>query len=104
METDFITELNEAMQEGIPTPQTKKCELIPKIAVSLHIISHLFGYFNENNRAEISEEIPLDVFNQASYFVEIVEQQKDIYSTVRINMFYYICSILSFLSCINSKF
>ena len=38
IETEFITELNEAITQGIPSPKSKRTDLVKRRAVSLHFL------------------------------------------------------------------
>ena len=83
METNFIKDLNESMKQGLPPPKSKKGELVPKVAVSLHILERLFQIVT-GRRTVMDQEISIDTFNKALYFIDIVEQQKEVFSTVSI--------------------
>lgn len=39
METNFLEELNEDLENGRPTSKSKKPDLVPEIATALHIAS-----------------------------------------------------------------
>lgn len=82
MESNFIKDLNDAMKQGLPTTKSKKAELVPKIAVSIHLLEHYFIKASGHNLHEIHEEISLDTFNKASYFVDTLEQLKELFSIV----------------------
>ena len=40
VEENFIEELNESLLKGIPTPKSKKLDLIQRVAVSVHVFNH----------------------------------------------------------------
>lgn len=42
MEYEYLNDLNENIQCGKPTVTSKKCDIIPKVAVSIHVMENLF--------------------------------------------------------------
>ena len=50
IETEFITELNEAITEGIPSPKSKRTDLVKRLAVSLHVFTHIISDFVEGRK------------------------------------------------------
>ena len=67
---------------GQPTVTSKKCELIPKIAVGLHVLESAFKIC-KGTSISISEEINQDIIQKAVLFVESLEEQKETFKSVR---------------------
>lgn len=85
METQFLIELNDDLKNGRPTAKSKKSEFIPKVAAGLHVLEHAFKQLKENNYIElIPESISLETLERAILYLDSLEEQKDLFMTVRI--------------------
>ena len=69
---------------------SKKCDIIPKVAVSLHTLESIFKILR-NESLTITEEISLDTLKYASMLVESLDDQKHYFKTV-INHFSFHCT------------
>lgn len=83
METQFLTDLNNALLNGIPTSKSKKPELVPKIAVSLHLLECTYNAIMENNEDFIiPEAISLDTLKRAISYIDSIDEQKELFYNV----------------------
>jgi len=76
-----MIELNDHIKRGIPFISSKKCDIIPKVAVSLHTLESIFKILR-NEMQTISEEISIDTLKNASMLVESLDDQKHYFKTV----------------------
>lgn len=58
--------------------------MIPKIAVSIHVLEELFKKCSNNTATPIENNIDLVKVERATQFVEKLEEQKDCFKTVYI--------------------
>lgn len=78
MNAAFTTEVNAAILDGLMPPKSKKSDLVPRIAMALHVFSHVArSLLNGEDLNECSTVISRDTFQRAVMFVEYLEQQKD---------------------------
>ena len=95
----FVEDFNEVIREGKVPPKTKMPELMPRLAVALHVFNHamtnlLSGLPSTPPPASISRQTLQD----ASAFVAHLESQKDILCQV-ISFANFSCTIVFHLSC-----
>lgn len=67
---------------GRPTPKSKITDLVPRVAVAIHNLEQTFACLSENAEFVFNEEIQIATLHRAIYLVDIMEQQKDMFSTV----------------------
>ena len=87
METEFLKELNENLKQGIPTSKSKKADLVPKIAVAIHLLEWSFSCLILNIITNITESITIETLQKAICYVQYLEEQKELFNTVYINFF-----------------
>ena len=86
METQFLSELNDDLKNGRPTNHSKKMELVPKLAASLHVIEYIFANLKDGKETEyIPEEIEKETLNKAMELVEALDEQKVVFNNVSNN-------------------
>ena len=85
METEFLKELNENLKQGIPTSKSKKADLVPKIAVAIHLLEWSFSCLTTKEDTYIKESITIETLQKAICYVEYLEEQKELFNTVFIN-------------------
>ena len=79
IETEFITELNEAITQGIPSPKSKRANLVKRMAVSLHVLTHIVSDLVEGRKPRSpSKEVTLDTVKKCLLLLEYCESQKQI--------------------------
>ncbi len=79
IETEFITELNEAITEGIPSPKSKRTDLVKRLAVSLHVFTHIISDLVEGRKPRSpSKEMTLDTVKKSLLVLDYCESQKQI--------------------------
>ena len=79
IETEFITELNEAITQGIPSPKSKRTDLVKRMAVSLHVFTHIVSDLVEGRKPRApSKEVTLDTVKKCLLVLEYCESQKQI--------------------------
>ncbi len=79
IETEFITELNEAITEGIPSPKSKRTDLVKRLAVSLHVFTHIISDLVEGRKPRSpSKEVTLDTVKKSLLVLDYCESQKQI--------------------------
>lgn len=75
----FVTEVNEAIQEGRVPPKSKKTELIPKVAAALHVFNHFMeDLLNGKTATDPPTTIAHTTLESATALVNHLESQKDI--------------------------
>ncbi|XP_057299381.1 uncharacterized protein LOC130630001 [Hydractinia symbiolongicarpus] len=84
MESDFISDFNNALREGRPTPKSKKSDLVPRIAASIHTLHQVFYSIVNKRPFALTEEITKEILIKTIHFVEIAEEQKEFFSMVSI--------------------
>ena len=79
IETEFITELNEAITKGIPSPKSKRTDLVKRLAVSLHVFTHIISDLVEGRKPRSpSKEVTLDTVKKSLLVLDYCESQKQI--------------------------
>jgi hypothetical protein len=79
IETELITELNEAITEGIPSPKSKRTDLVKRLAVSLHVFTHIISDLVEGRKPRSpSKEVTLDTVKKSLLVLDYCESQKQI--------------------------
>ena len=83
METSFLVNLNDDLLKGRPTTPSKLPDLLPKIAGSLHILEHCYAVaIKKSNFNVIPEEINVDTLRRALIYLEVLEDQKQMFHNV----------------------
>ena len=85
MRRTFIETRNECFSSGIPAPTSKLNELLPKIAVAIHVFEHTVLNFEEED-FHMPTEIKLDTFQRAKIYVQFLEEQKEVFCQVGVCM------------------
>ena len=87
IETEFITELNEAITQGIPSPKSKRTDLVKRLAVSLHVFGHIVSDLVEERKPRPpSKDVTLDTVKKCFLLLDYCESQKQIViEVIRIN-------------------
>jgi len=80
-ETEIINNFNDALLQGTPTVKSKKTDLVPRIAVAIHCLESVFACFHQNSKLNLREDIGLNTVKKAIYFVDFLENQKEIFSS-----------------------
>ncbi len=79
IETEFITELNEAITEGIPSPKSKRSDLVKRLAISLHVFTHIISDLVEGRKPRSpSKEVTLDTVKKSLLDLDYCKSQKQI--------------------------
>ena len=90
LKDDFIKEINEAIQQGLVPPKSKKIDVLQRVAASLHVFSHVTEALIQGEKPSAPpREISSDTLKKAKLFVEYTDTQKEIVLEVRI--FLFIC-------------
>ena len=77
VETEFITELNEAITEGIPSPKSKRTDLVKRLAVSLHVFTHIISDLVEGRKLRsLSKEVTLDTVKKSLLVLDYCHRNK----------------------------
>ena len=79
IETEFITELNEAVTQGVPSPKSTRTDLVKRLAVSLHVLTQVVSDLIEGRKPRSpSKEVTLDTVKKSLLLLEYCESQKQI--------------------------
>ena len=82
---EHIQLINEALTNGECTPQTKKCDIIPRLAVSLHVFEKIaLALLAGNDVPPIPQSITKETLQKAVDYVNYLESQKDIFLAVSV--------------------
>lgn len=102
----FVTEVNEAIQEGRVSPKSKKTELIPRVAAPLHVFNHFMeDLLNGATATDPPTTISHTTLESATALVNHLESQKDILCQVfKHCASYYICSYFNKIVLSNTYF
>ena len=92
----FVEDVSEAIREGKLPPKTKMPELMPRLAVALHVFNHAMT--NLLSGLPSTPSISRQTLQDASAFVAYLESQKDILCQV-ISFANFSCTIVFHLSC-----
>lgn len=83
LNTQFIEEINDALQEGQPLPKSKKVDIVQRVAVSVHILNHTCSQLLTGQVPTApSDEVDVNTFQEALKYVEWAEEQKTIFLEV----------------------
>eukprot|EP00112_Aurelia_sp_Birch-Aquarium-sp1_P018165 Seg4296.3 transcript_id=Seg4296.3/GoldUCD/mRNA.D3Y31 product="hypothetical protein" protein_id=Seg4296.3/GoldUCD/D3Y31 len=83
MTRDHIMEINQALKDGEVTPHTKKCDIIPRMAVAMHILQTVTKALLENQEIDsIQPGITSNTLQKAIEYVNHLEEQKETFLTV----------------------
>lgn len=82
-ETDYWKLFNDCLLNGRPTPKSKFTDFIPRLAVSLHNIEQSYNFLKSDRENDFyfKEEISINTLNRAIYLLDIMDQQKDTFTT-----------------------
>ncbi|XP_071854829.1 uncharacterized protein [Apostichopus japonicus] len=85
METEFITEMNEAISTGTVPPKSKKIDMIARVSLCLHVFCDITQQLLDSvdSMRSPDSQIPMAAVQGAVYFVNFCETQKDIFLQVR---------------------
>ena len=79
IETEFITELNEAITQGISSPKSKRTDLVMRLAVSLHVFVQIVSDLVEGRKPRSpSKDVTLDTVKKCLLLLDYCESQKHI--------------------------
>ena len=100
MNSSFTADVNAAILDGVMPPKSKKSDLVPRIALALHVFTHATSsLLNGQPLEQCPTMISKQTLERAVKFVEHLELQKDALCQVKRNIFatYYNspCSIFS---------
>ena len=71
------------------TPKSKKCDIIQRVAVSLHVFNHVTGSLLRGRKPrQPSLEVSLERVKKAQLFVDFVESQKQVVMDASCFFFY----------------
>ena len=80
---EFIAEVNDAITEGRTPPKTKKVDIILRIAVSIHIFTHVTTeLLNERQPGMPDGDVGKETLHRAINYVKWAESQKEIFVEV----------------------
>lgn len=71
----FVSDVNDAIREGIVPPKSKKPELIPRVASALHVFNH---FMEDLLEGETSTDPPTTITHTTLESANHLESQKDI--------------------------
>lgn len=95
IQEDFIQELNDSLLKGVPTPKSKKVDLIQRVAVSVHVFNHITTSLIKGQKPRPpSSQVTIETLKKAQAFVDFAESQKQLVTDV--SMF----SLLLTIACI----
>ena len=67
----FITEINDALKEGIPFPKCEKVDIVQRMTVSIHSFEHVCKRLLHSEVPTLpSEQVSAAVLQQALRYVE----------------------------------
>ena len=79
IEEDFINELNESLLRGEVTPKSKKCDIIQRLAVCLHVFNHVTSSLLKGRKpCQPALEVSLETVKKAQLLADFVESQKQV--------------------------
>ena len=83
MTHEHIVEINQALTDGEVTPHTKKCDIIPRIAVAMHILEAVTKALLQDREIEsVQRCITSNTLQKAIEYVNHLEEQKETFLTV----------------------
>ncbi|XP_057290903.1 uncharacterized protein LOC130613599 [Hydractinia symbiolongicarpus] len=81
MEKNFLIELNDNLKNGRPTQKNKTTDVIPKLAVAIHLLEHIFLQINSGrNNTTFPESITLQTMQKANYYSQMLTEQKEFFN------------------------
>ena len=82
--TDFINSYNQDIKEGYAPPKSKSPEIIPRIAVTLHVLNHIMEeVLLGQTPTDPPTTIPHTILEKAIKYVRHLEAQKEIMCQVK---------------------
>lgn len=83
MTHEHIMQVNEALSEGEVTPHTKKCDIIPRLALGIHVFQFIAARLLDRTEVvNIPRAIPTESLAKAIDYVNYLEGQKDTFLEV----------------------
>lgn len=84
IETEFITEIDEAISDGTVPPKSKKVDMIARVSLCLHVFCDITLQLLDSMDTLRSpdSQIPMAAVQGAVYFVNFCETQKEIFLQV----------------------
>ena len=83
MTHEHIMQVNEALAEGEVTPHTKKCDIIPRLALGMHVFQFIAArLLGRTEVVNIPRAIPTESLVKAIDYVNYLEGQKDTFLEV----------------------
>ena len=80
---EHIMQINEALKNGECTPQSKKSDLIPRVAVGIHVLEHVtVTLLNGDQVQPIPQGIQEPTVKKAIDYVNYLESQKEVFLAV----------------------
>eukprot|EP00112_Aurelia_sp_Birch-Aquarium-sp1_P007370 Seg1802.1 transcript_id=Seg1802.1/GoldUCD/mRNA.D3Y31 product="hypothetical protein" protein_id=Seg1802.1/GoldUCD/D3Y31 len=77
---EHIIQINEALKNGECTPQSKKSDLIPRVAVGIHVLQHIaVALLNGDAVQPIPQGIQEPTVKKALNYVNYLESQKEVF-------------------------
>ena len=87
LQYEHIQQINEALQNGDCTPQTKKCDIIPRLAVGIHVFQHVTKALLAGNEVQpVPQSIEKKTVERAIDYCSYLESQKEIFLVVCIDL------------------
>jgi hypothetical protein len=79
LNADFIKAVNDAIGEGVPPPKSKRVDLLQRISVSLHILTHVLSCLIRGRKPRSPpKDVSAETVKKALILLEYVESQKQI--------------------------
>ena len=80
---NYIDCINQAIIEGLTPPQSKKIDLVLRLAVPIHVLTSILSDLLRGSQpAPPAHEIKKETLDAAFAFVKYVESQKETFLTV----------------------
>ena len=77
MTHEHIVEINQALTDGEVTPHTKKCDIIPRIAVAMHILESVTKALLQDREIEsVQQCITSNTLQKAIEYVNIWKSRR----------------------------
>ena len=85
LKEDFIKAVNEAIAEGMPSPKSKRIDLLQRISICLHILTYTISSLVRGRKPRPTpKEVSLDTVKKALLLLDYVESQKQMVIDVSI--------------------
>ena len=73
------------MYNGLPT-ENKKIELVPKMAVALHVLENVFSIC-QGTATHIPEDVSPEIFTRTILYVDSLDEQKETFKSVSVHIY-----------------